>query len=284
MSQISERQLLAVAERLPSLGQAVNGIIASIEKPTINLENLAQEIGRDPVITARVLRVANAAFFGYSGRIGSIIEAVVILGLDTVRSIAISASFMKWVRQACGEGGDLMGLWKHAIGGAVASRVLAGSVGINRETAFVCGLLHNIGRLLLVSQFSTEYKAVLRQVSALQSSNSDKLLSDIEEEVLGLGNEMAGYLLLRHWHLPVAIQEAVRHHLHPVEPVDRLTALTHLGHVLAQALDFGACGDGRVDRLSKPSLDALGLDVDMLGACFGVIESQYEQLAPPMMV
>lgn len=151
MSDVDQKKidsLLNQIHALPSLPSLVVEILQSFDNENVDTALLARKIASDQAIVARVMRVANSPFFGLSGQIGSISEAIVVLGFNNLRGLVTSAAIINLFPNP-GKQFDLHVFWCHSIGAAVCAKLLAKHAGVDAETAFTTGLLHDIGRLVI---------------------------------------------------------------------------------------------------------------------------------------
>jgi putative nucleotidyltransferase with HDIG domain len=242
---------------LPTLPTVVAKIVELVDNPRTNASTLARLISSDPALTARMLKLANSAYYGFPRRIGTINLAIVVLGFNTVRDLAISASLVERFNLAY-EGGDLQtDFWEHSICTAVAARMVqrqgpAGAVG----EAFVAGLLHDIGRLVVARYLPEEFERVRRD-----TEESQRPLWQVELEVLGMSHSEVGGLLCRRWNLPEPIAEAVTWHHHPLKrsETDPLTCIVHFAEYLAHRLSRNPHQEGRLQPLEEGIANALEL-------------------------
>jgi putative nucleotidyltransferase with HDIG domain len=270
MTHVSIEKVLSDVRQLPSLSVVVRELLESFEGESANIARLASKINRDQGLAARVLRVANSAFYGFPGRIGSINEAVVVLGFHAVRSLALASGIISQFSPTEGRTFDRLAFWQHAIGTGVAARVLANVVGRNTEEAFAAGLLHDVGKLVLDAHFHDDFGAVLNYLK-----DHDVTMLEAEKTVLGLDHAAIGYEVARQWRFPAPIQEAIRDHQHPdLQAPCLLTDIVHVANVLTHALDIGNGGDDIVPLLSEAAWQRLGIPWEDLGVLLKEIERQ----------
>ncbi len=271
MGTLTVEQVVKGIQQVPSPSVVVLEILASFDRDNIDTAGLVQKIGQDQGLTARVLRVANSPFYGMSSKIGSVGEAMVVLGFHNVRSLVAAAGIIDQFAVAESNGLDRPAFWQHSIGTAVCAQVLARALGKNQALAFTAGLLHDIGRLALDTYFHAESKAVMARSAADDSS-----LVDAECAEIGVDHGLIGYELAKRWKFPVSIQQAIRDHLRPDRESAVLTDLVHVANVLCHALDIGNAGyDEMVPPLSSGAWTRLGLDWDAMPALLAEIERQY---------
>jgi putative nucleotidyltransferase with HDIG domain len=267
-------QVVKAVQQVPSLSLVVMEILASFDKRNVDSADLAQKINQDQGLTARVLRVANSPFYGMSSRIGSVSEALVVLGFHNVRSLVAAAGIINQFSDMENDGLDRVGFWQHSIATAVCSQVLAKNCGQNQGLAFTAGLLHDIGKLVLDAYFQEHFQQALAQCTATDSS-----LIEAEQAVLGLDHTTVGFELAQRWKFPPAIQQAIRDHHQPDRESAILTELVHVANVFAHALDIGNAGYALVPRLSSSAWSRLGLDWDAMPAQLAEMERQYAGLS-----
>lgn len=142
--------LRAAAARLPALPAVVVELVTSLDAEDVDADTLAEIISRDQILVARLLRLANSSFYGMLGRIHSIRDAIMLIGLRGVRSLAIAASLSGALPREC-TGLSLQHFWRHSTATAIAAQELARRNRLPADLAFIAGLLHDIGRLILAN-------------------------------------------------------------------------------------------------------------------------------------
>jgi len=191
---------------LPSLPVAVEHLIELADKePTPR--QLADLIGTDQGLTAKVLRLVNSAFYSLRAPIASLTHASSLLGTKTLKSMALSVSVMN-IFQRSKAGADPRAFWRHSLSVALASQKL-GSVLLSpaEEDLYVAGLLHDAGVAILMDQLDEDYAPLLRLARA-----TGRELSEIEAEVLGTTHAEVGHMLASRWRLPPLVCECIRLH------------------------------------------------------------------------
>ncbi|MEM8682690.1 MAG: HDOD domain-containing protein [Pseudomonadota bacterium] len=248
---------------LPEIARAV---MAAAENPDTSADDVEQLVSSDAVLAARVLKVVNSSFYGMPGEVGSIHQAVVMLGLNAVKNIAIAASLGKLFRgTSIHESFDARELWQHSTAVACASRMLAKQLGVDPEQAFLAGMLHKVG-LVVEMQFAPEKLGQV--IDRLLQPDAGRLL-DIEAEVIGATHEQFGRAFCENWQFPVVLQEAVGAH-HDPSVLDgearTLAAIICVSNYLSDAAGVGYIGT--VNGVMPPSalLEELGVTDDDIQA------------------
>ncbi|MCW8918798.1 MAG: HDOD domain-containing protein [Gammaproteobacteria bacterium] len=239
---------------LPPLSPVVGELLSLLQAAAVDIGAVERAIHHEPALAGRVLRLANSSFFGFSGRIGTLREACMLLGSRTLRQVVLAAAVMQQMTVD-----DILldtrALWRHAlVTGAIANR-LAGTLGADPEQAFTAGLLHDMGKLVLAAYFAVEYRQVWQHHAA-----NGGLLQEAEQAVLGFDHGAIGERLARKWHFPEELALAVGRHHCPGG--DRLGDLIHLANVLAHALGYGATD--KIPPLQEAAWERLGLGWERL--------------------
>jgi len=251
--------LLATMNRIPSLPAAVLEVIASFDNANIDVQALAEKIGHDQGLSAKILRVANSPFYGLPRQVGSIPNAVVVLGFSAVRSLALAAG-IAGVFSASSATFFWPGYWKRSMTAAVYARALAKCLKLNPEIAFTAGLFHDIGLAALA------FGAPQQLAEAQAAAGTGDLLA-AEQALLGFDHAMLGGEMARHWGFPPFIELAIRHHHGAAAGAgEPLVLVTHAAFLLSVAAAGGVEPDVEA-CLPRPLRVALGLDPEQMRAC-----------------
>ncbi|MDX1953016.1 MAG: HDOD domain-containing protein [Verrucomicrobiota bacterium] len=227
--------LVKGVESLPSIPYNYLGVLKHIHSPHASIKDIGDAIAVDIGMTSKLLQVANSAFYGYAKTITHPTHAVSLLGLETVKSLIHYTHIMNHFPRLGGAQAWFEKIWSHSMAVASAAKKIAMNETNNEqiaEDAFTAGLLHDIGKLVLLSVKPQEFKDVLN--SALEKNSSPWLLERVR---LGTTHAETGAYLLALWGIPVPILEAVAWHHYPEESGDEtFTPLTAV-HA-ANALDY----------------------------------------------
>ena len=260
-------KLLASAHVLPTLPQVVRHILETLNDDSAGADELVQELNTDPAVVARLLGAANSSAFGLTSKVASTRQAILVLGLGTVRTITLATALMD--RLGAIGGRDL---WQHSLGVATCARTIAECVGSNPETAFSAGLLHDIGQLLMLA---VAPESVARAIARTRDSGEAIVVA--EQAVFGYDHATVGAELARLWQLPAGIVGGIHAHHQPDSGDDgEMGDLIHVAEVLAHALDLGGIPNNRVPDASEVALLRLGIDWPQLANHFPGIEARYE--------
>lgn len=265
-------------EDLPSLPAIVLELLESIEQEDVDINVLAKKVSQDQALTAKTLRFANSSFYGSPSKVTTIQQAIALLGVANVRNLitaaAISGSFPE---NQC-VGFDFKAFWRHSIATAICAKLLARHLYVNADYAFTAGLLHDIGRLVLVTRFPEQYAAAIAYRAA-----HDCHMLEAEHEVLGIDHVIAGHALAVHWHFSEIMQQAIIGH-HEPEQVGAgvLVSLIHVANSIVHALDLSEIEDDLVPPISLVAWNNLGLDEEIYQHVFRETVLQFEKLNQAM--
>lgn len=173
-----------------------------------DLTTLVDKISQDASMVVRILRIANSPFYGMSREIGSLREAIVLLGLNRIRDVLISICFLKML-PVQHKDFDYRQFWHHSMAVAECTRQLANCTGTSPDLAFTAGLLHDIGRLVIVVLFPDDFSQIINE--------SASTLIETERRIVGFDHMEIGGKAAQRWNLPVSIQEAIEEYETPPE-------------------------------------------------------------------
>ena len=246
---------------LPALPAAVLRVMQTADDPKASASDVARALASDQALAARVLKLANSAFYGASRRISTVSEAVVILGLRTTRNLAMATSCEEMLtREVSGYAMQRGALWRHSLACGTAAQALAKRADIRGvEEAFVAGLLHDIGKVILSAYQREKFALTLRR-----TLEQGIPYCEAEREIFGFDHAEAGARLLERWNLPSALVSAVRWHHTPQDAPDPspLPTLVHIADAICLTLGIGLGVDGLAYRLQPDALSSLHLTED----------------------
>jgi len=234
----------------------VSRITAMMSTGTVSAAEIAEEISKDQILTAKVLKLVNSGFYGFRQPITTITHAMVLLGLDVVKTIVVTASVLDIV-DAMNQ--YMEGLWDHSLGTARAAKLLAERLGMpNPEEVALSGLLHDIGKVIIAQTFPEEQREIHEAVRARQC-----LQIEAEQDVLGVTHPEVGMWLLKKWSLPPKMLYPIAYHsnFHPRRDFADRTAVVHLADILCRAKGLGNPGDRRIPALNPDAWAMLGLSM-----------------------
>jgi putative nucleotidyltransferase with HDIG domain len=264
MEETMELNSLAIrVARTPGLGmlpQITNQVLKLVDNPHVSPKQVSALIERDAGLATKLLRVANSAYFGTNGKVGTLSQAINTLGLNTVRSLAVSQAYQQMISTRGGASRfDKTAFWQHCLAVATAARILARMKGWrDPEEAFMAGLIHDAGRMIFDRFLPAEFDRALSM--AIEEGCT---LQEAERYELNYTHTEAGGLLACQWGLPGTIQAVIeKHHDEPVlfeeEP---LVCLIYTANVLAHQVGYGI-GATVLYEMNPQVQESLGLPVE----------------------
>ncbi|MET0981916.1 MAG: HDOD domain-containing protein [Telluria sp.] len=273
MNMVELAQVIKATRDLPSLPSVVLELISTLERSDVDIATLANKISRDQALTAKTLRLANSSFYGMASKVKTVNQAITVLGFDSTRTLVTAGGIIDCFSAGQGDHIDVAGFWRHSIAVALCAKSLARHCGANQDYAFIAGLLHDIGRLVLATRFPEQYAQ-----AAAYSRAHDTSIREAELHVLGIDHQRAGLLLADLWRFPPLIQRAIGQH-HAPSPGDQgdLPGVIHVADAMVHALDLGGGEETAVAGLIDPVWERLGLNPALLQAVFAETENQFEE-------
>lgn len=261
MAKVTLEAIVEAVNDMPALPHIVLKVMELTEDPNATAQDINAALNQDQGMTAKVLRLANSAFYGFPRRIATVTDATLFLGFKTVRSIVMAASVsdilskeMAGYALAPGE------LWRHSQCVAMASRHIAKkNKSAMVDLAYTAGLLHDIGKVILNDTVKESYHEVV-EISAIQNIP----FMDAENEVLGFNHAMIGSKIAEKWNLPAELVEAIAYHHNPekAQVNKSITAMVHVADAICMAMGIGIGVDGMLYPFSEQALEQVGLKAD----------------------
>ena len=253
--------LAAQVKSIPTLPAVLTILSRRMEDPKTSSEDLAQVIVQDQAIASKVLKLVNSPFYGFSGRIQSISQGIVILGFNAVKNLVLSTSVIDAFRgTTSGELFRMDTLWVHSAAVATTAKLFAERTRIcDPEDAFVGGLLHDIGKVLLWTSEPRLFNACLQVV--LQKGVP---LPDVESRILGFQDQELAALLAEKWKFPESLRGALRWRGSPSLAGQHtgLAQAIHCANILCTVMDAPAHPGSRVSPPDPDAWKACGLHDD----------------------
>ena len=208
----AEEKFLDNIKDLPTLPTVVAQVMVTLDQPTSSARDLERLVANDQAIAARLLKLANSAFYGLAGKVTSLSRAITLLGFNTVRSLVLTIGVIdKFSAKSGSKYFDRGEFWEHSLSVAVASRILATKdPTMNPDEAHIAGLLHDIGTIIMDSCVPEKFQ---RAIKRIKLENGDP--REIEREEIGFSHTEVGALVATKWRFPEFIREAMLYHHEP---------------------------------------------------------------------
>lgn len=264
--------IISNIDSVPTLPTVVAEVTEVIRDPHVDASHVGQIISRDQALSAKTLRLVNSAFYGFPRKINNITRAIIVMGFNKVRNLALTASVLDSFKSRDRDF-DYSGLWKHALGTAIAGEVLAGLLKSSEtEDAFVAGLLHDIGKLVMALHAKEAFTKIREHVAKY-----NVLMLNAEMELYEIDHGLVGAWLADEWKFPPQLTRAIRLHHNPdaAREYQEIIYLTHVADIICRSLEIGNGGDSRIPQLSANVWTALKLNDAVIDKC---MEMTYEGL------
>ncbi len=250
------KPLVEKIQSLPTVAGIGMKILDLAADPEVSMSELSRGIHQDPSLAARVLKVANSPFYGMARQVDSLQLALVILGLNEVRNIALGLSLFNVVKTLDSNVTyDRGKFWVHSAGCGIIARILGRKLNFRSEgTDFIVGLLHDLGKIIIDEYFSTEFAQIFQKTLTTKM----KML-EAEREFLGESHEQVGEWLVEKWRLPETVCEAILYH-HDLPEAGyrnalkdpRLISLAYIAEAFSEYYDIGWDGDCSYSDVRDP--------------------------------
>ncbi|MCH2206961.1 MAG: HDOD domain-containing protein [Lentisphaerales bacterium] len=272
------RNLVDQVKKLGTLPTVYTKVNELVNDPNCPASKLGDAISNDQVITSMILKLVNSALYGFPNYIDTVTKAVTIIGFKQTRDLVLASSVIDMFKNGkANEFIDLQGFWKHSIAAAISAKALAGHISkSDPEAMFTAGLLHDIGRLIML-----EFTDKLPLIPLIQKCKEREILVyKNERKVLGFTHMDVADALFYKWNLPPVLKEAaVFHHAPQMAPRFKEEACCiHIADAIAHALQLGNSTDLFVPVIHEESWESLGIPLDKLPVVIRQVNSSYPDL------
>lgn len=251
-------------QQLPTLPTIYSQLTKTVNDPKSSARRISAIIEDDQALTTKIFKIINSAFYSFPQKITSISHAVVLLGFNEIKHIALAASVIDlFGEQEGSQKFNHEAFWQHSLGVAVCARIIAKKVGPMKirdpEEAFTAGLMHDIGKIV-EDQFMHDFFVKI----LVDQERKHSLIIESEQAVLGFSHQEVGQFLAEKWNLPPSFVDVIAFHNLP-DKYDKdsktfgLLSVVHLADILTRALKVGYGGDEFTPSLYRDCWDCLGL-------------------------
>lgn len=274
------KKIQAYIAKMPSLSTTVVKVLDTCNDPKASANDLKRVVSLDPVLTARVLKLINSAYYSLGKPVASLSRAIIMLGVNTVKNLALSSTIFENLNsRRSGPAFSADDFWGHSLSVGVVAKMLAGFTGVpaaGREEYFVAGLLHDIGKLPLHRKFPDDYHRIC------ESANEGRdALYRSEVKCLGIDHGAVGNIIGHKWHLGSTLLESLSYHHNPeggAAHCREFVSIIALANQLVLQLNIGNAGDHFADQAKVETLMAdTGVDWTMLGDLQGAVSGEIER-------
>lgn len=266
-------------DTMPSLSITVSKILEVTKNPQVTAKDLNKVISLDPVLVGKVLKLVNSAYYGLSNKVTSLVTAIIMLGINTIKNLALSTAVLGNMRK--GETFKTLnvdGFWRHSIGVGVTSKLIAGKIGVpanRREEFFIGGLLHDIGKIPLNVIFEQEYLNAIREADMKKTD-----LLSVEQDILEITHCEVGRMIAEKWKLMDETFECILHHHDPnmaSEKNFKLVASVYIANNYCNLNEVGFSGNRYAKKIEDYILSSVGVTEEYLDEIFESISAEIEK-------
>lgn len=270
---------------LPTIPEVLAKLNSVTEDPDSSADDVAAVISRDPAVATNVLRIVNSAYYGLQVRVSSISLAVSVMGFNMTKKVALKAAVFSVFgkrRDKILDNFDPIGFWRHAIYTATAARELGRQSPMladsHPEDLYVCGLLHDIGKIILLEKAPKQYLPLLEECARAGCSELD-----LEQEHFGFTHADVGSVLAIKWFLPEDLTIGIRYHHAPSkDPFHQsLSSLIHLADHVAWSAGEPSTRGTPSPALEHEVYDFAGLDLQEVEDLLPQIQEEYDRGGTP---
>jgi len=264
-----EQNLQKVAryiQKMPSLPTSVAKVMELSNDPNVSPADLNHVISLDPVLMGKVMKLINSAYYGLNQKVTSLVRAIIMLGINTVKNLALSTAILGTLgKDSHFQALNMSGFWRHSLCVGVTSKIIAEKIGVapkERESYFVAGLLHDLGKIPMNNTLTDSY------MEAVGMSDRENLpLYRSEYRSIGFTHADAGKLIAKVWRLGDEIHDALSYH-HNYQNYEgenqSIVYAVSLANYFANSMEIGFSGDRYPELISEEVFTHLGITMEWL--------------------
>lgn len=272
------QKIIMSTRDLPAMPQVASKVLELSSDPNTSAAQLQQVISDDQAMTARILKIANSAMYSCSRKIKTLTEAIVMLGFNSIRSLVVTSAARNLYNTRNSRSGlKERLLWEHSIGTGFACRLMAQKhAPALTEEAFLAGLMHDIGKLVLNIRIPEKFDEIVQVVY-----NESRSFHETELEHFGFTHAEVGSLLVNKWKLSPVLEEVIKNHHNPeaLSPENPLLLYLDLSNKISHKMGIGFADEPDLNLVDSPANQILGLSP---GSFDEIIETLKETLETEM--
>jgi HD-like signal output (HDOD) protein len=261
---ISLQELVDDVGELISFPEVCIRVNEMVNDPNCSSSDIGQVISQDPALTARMLRIANSPYYGYSTEIDTVSRAVTILGIKAIRDLVIATSTSKVFNGLPNDLISMDNFWRHSIYCGLAAKILSEQYKKGKgEAVFISGLLHDMGQLAI---FNKVPELAREALLLAMEGNEESDLYLYERQIMGFDHMQVGGALAKKWKLPESLQECVEFHHEPTKAVNYPleVAIIHIANAIAVMSELESTLEDEVPPIDEIAWEITGLNKDLL--------------------
>ena len=267
------KKLTQAVEKMPAFPKSVQKILELTKNLDCEPKHLVQVIEKDPVMTVKILRVINSAYYSTSSKITSVNHSVVFLGFNTIKNLALSIASIGILPKRNTAGFDIQHYLLHSLTTAGIAKSLGGRLaGIDPMDCYIAGLLHDFGKVVFAQFMPGEFN------QALQKSRSENIsLHTAENQVIGVDHTVVGSMLAEKWQFPQTLIDCIRNHHSMDIGKGGIWASVYAANQISKKMSFGDSGNPCIEMLPPVIRDCFDGDIDAIIASLGDLSKIAEE-------
>ncbi len=261
------RKLSAAVEKMPAFPKSVQRVLEITRDINCQPKELVMVIEKDPVMTMKLLRILNSAYYSFPTPITSVNQSVVYLGINTIKNMALSFAAVGVLPPTNAAGFDIQRYLMHSLTTASLARMLCQKFGADDTDptdCYIAGLLHDFGKVVFAQFMPVEFKEALAMSEEQATS-----LHAAEQKVIGADHSLVGAMLVEKWQFPKLLTETIRHHHGAILPGNTLQSCLFMADQISKKLSMGNSGNLVVEELPPALVNRFGGDMDDIIAQLG---------------
>ncbi|MBC7405422.1 MAG: HDOD domain-containing protein [Cytophaga sp.] len=259
---------------LPTLPLVAQEMLSNLDDENTSLDLICEKVAMDQSLTAKTIKLANSSYYGANSKVVTLQQAVALLGVKNIKKLILMTTLTNSFPVSRCRNFNFEEYWRHSIATAICAELISRTLKMKHDFAFTAGLLHDIGRLVLVTRFPIEYERVIAH-----RKQQDCYLLDAERAVMGIDHVAVGLILAMQWKFSDAIQDAISgHHQPDSKDLNPIAAIVHVANSIIHALDLSASEDDLVPILSQHAWETLALSEVEYLAIFRETEMRFEAI------
>ncbi|MGZ8238220.1 MAG: HDOD domain-containing protein [Methylobacter sp.] len=271
MQNSKNEKLIVLVEKMPAFPKSVQQVVQLTSDINASAKDIVRVIECDPVMTVKILKAINSSFYGLPQKITSVQRAVVHIGLNTIKNIALGVAAMGMLNPNNKANFNTSNFLLHSLTTAAISKLLAERIGLSSvecSDCFVAGLLHDFGKVVFAEFMPDQFKL------ALEKSKEHQLpLHQTELEFIGLNHSQAGKILAEKWELSGALIDAIAHHHELGRSQNVLRDCVFAANQISKHLQFGDGGNPMIEAFPQPIATRFGSTLPAICDALGDLQS-----------
>jgi len=271
------KRVISNIRNLPTPPIVFHQIQKVINDPNVSAEQIASILSEDPAMSAKVLRLTNSAFYGLSREVESVKHAIVIIGLEAIKNLVLSASVLDMFKGKDIDNDFQEKFWRHSLATAFACRIVAkkfrNKIMADPDASFSAGLLHDIGKIIISCFLDAEFA----QFKEVRTNDKNSLDNEIEQQLFGFTHAEIGGFLTESWKIPEKLTEAIANH-HNITEVNTdhaFTIIVATANWLSKKTFYEPDEQYKVGKLDSKIIEFLEIDDDVIEKLEDTLRTDY---------